>query len=103
MPCLARCGSIKTSDSSSTGPDLLWGENRPTTTCGGSHGIYSVHEKEALIQLCKPSGVFSIGFGPHRLMCLIAWPTGSGTIRRCVLVRMGVALLEEVVTVQVRL
>ena len=22
-------------------------------------------------------------FGPHRLMCLNAWPTGSGTIRRC--------------------
>lgn len=31
-------------------------------------------------------------FGPHRLMCLNAWPTGSGTIRRCVLVGVGVSL-----------
>jgi hypothetical protein len=28
--------------------------------------------------------------------CLNAWPIGSGTIRKCSLVRVGVALLEEV-------
>jgi hypothetical protein len=32
---------------------------------------------------------------PHRVKCLNAWPTGSGTIRRCGLVGVGVALLEE--------
>ena len=32
----------------------------------------------------------------HRLiMCLNAWPIGSGTIRRCDLVGAGMALLEE--------
>jgi hypothetical protein len=34
--------------------------------------------------------------GPHRLMCLNAWPIGSGTIRRYGLVGEGVTLLEEV-------
>ena len=29
-------------------------------------------------------------------MCLNAWPTGSDTIKRCDLVKIGVALLEEV-------
>lgn len=29
-------------------------------------------------------------FGCHRLMCLNAWPTGNGTIRRCGLVKVGV-------------
>ena len=33
-------------------------------------------------------------FGPHRLMCLNAWPTGSGTIRRRDLVGVDVALVE---------
>ena len=33
---------------------------------------------------------------PHRLMCLNAWSTGSGTLRGCGLVKVGVALLEEV-------
>ena len=35
-------------------------------------------------------------YGPHRLVCLIAWPIGSGTIRRCGLIRVGVALFKEV-------
>jgi hypothetical protein len=35
-------------------------------------------------------------FDPHTFMCLSAWPTGSGTIRRCGLAGVGVALLEEV-------
>jgi hypothetical protein len=35
-------------------------------------------------------------FGPHGFICLNAWPIGSGTIRRKVLVRVGVVLLEEV-------
>ena len=34
--------------------------------------------------------------GPNRLMCLTAWPIGSGTIRRCGLVGVGVTLLQEV-------
>ena len=34
-------------------------------------------------------------FNPNRLMYSTAQPTGSGTIRRCVLVRIGVAQLEE--------
>jgi hypothetical protein len=34
--------------------------------------------------------------GPHRLKCLNSWPTGNGTIRRCGLGGVGVALLEEV-------
>jgi hypothetical protein len=34
-------------------------------------------------------------FGPHRLMCVNVWPTGSGTIRRWGLVEVGVAILEE--------
>lgn len=29
-------------------------------------------------------------------MCLNVWPIGSDTIRRCVLVRIGVSLLEEI-------
>jgi hypothetical protein len=33
---------------------------------------------------------------PHRFMCLNVWLLGSGTIRRCGLVGVGVALLEEV-------
>ena len=33
-------------------------------------------------------------YGPYRLMCLGAWPMGSGSIRRCGL-GVGVALLEE--------
>ena len=35
-------------------------------------------------------------FGPHRFMSLSTWPRGSGTIRRCGLIGVGVALLEEV-------
>ena len=35
-------------------------------------------------------------YGPHRLMCLNVWPIGRGRIRRCGLVGVGVALLEEV-------
>ena len=35
-------------------------------------------------------------------MCLNVWPIGSDTIRRCVLVGIGVALLEEMcVTMEV--
>ena len=34
--------------------------------------------------------------GPQRLMCLNAWPIGSGTIRKCCLAGVGVALLEKV-------
>jgi hypothetical protein len=33
---------------------------------------------------------------PHRLMCLNAWPIRNGTIRKCGLVGVGVAWLEEV-------
>jgi hypothetical protein len=33
-------------------------------------------------------------FGPHRLMCLNAWPTGSSTIRRCGLVGISVLPLD---------
>ena len=32
-------------------------------------------------------------YGSHRLLCLNAWPIGSGTIRRCGLVRGSVSLL----------
>jgi hypothetical protein len=35
-------------------------------------------------------------YGLHRLMCVNAWPMGSGTIRRCGFVGVCVALLEEV-------
>ena len=34
--------------------------------------------------------------GLHKLMCLNVWPIGSGTIRRCSLVGVGMTLLEEV-------
>lgn len=34
--------------------------------------------------------------GPHRLMCLNVWPTGSGTTKRGGLVGVDVALLEKV-------
>lgn len=34
--------------------------------------------------------------GPHGLTCKNAWPTGSATIRKFVLVGVGVAFLEEV-------
>ena len=34
-------------------------------------------------------------FGLYRLMCLNAWPVGSGTISTSVLIRIGVASLEE--------
>ena len=34
--------------------------------------------------------------GPRKLVCLYAWPTGSGTIRRCGLGRVGVASLKDV-------
>lgn len=33
---------------------------------------------------------------PQRLMCLNAWPTGSDTIRRCILAKISVAFWEEV-------
>jgi hypothetical protein len=36
--------------------------------------------------------VVSIGMAPHRLMCLNAWPIGSGTIRRYGLVGGSVSL-----------
>ena len=32
-------------------------------------------------------------YGPHKLLCLKAWLIGSGTVRRCSLVGVGVALL----------
>ena len=35
-------------------------------------------------------------YDTHGLICLNAWPIGSGTTRRCGLVGEGVALLEEV-------
>jgi hypothetical protein len=34
--------------------------------------------------------------GPHRLMCLNAWPIWSVTLRRCGLVGVDMTLLEEV-------
>lgn len=41
-------------------------------------------------------------FGPHRLMCVYAWSTGSAlTLRRSVLVIIGVSLLGKCVTVGV--
>lgn len=43
------------------------------------------------------------GFGPHRFMCLNVRSIGSNPIRNYVLVQMGVALLEECVTVGVGL
>jgi hypothetical protein len=47
----------------------------------------------------SPKGLSLCGdlnrFGPHRLMCLNAWPIGSGIIRRGDLVGIGMALLEE--------
>jgi hypothetical protein len=46
-------------------------------------------------QPVQPCGNLSTN-GPHRLMCLNAWPTGSNTIRRRVLVGIHVALIEEV-------
>ena len=36
------------------------------------------------------SGLYK--YGPHRHMCLNAWPTGSGTIRRCGLAGGSVSL-----------
>lgn len=35
-------------------------------------------------------------FGPHRIMCLNVWPKMNGNIRRCGLVRIDVALAEDV-------
>ena len=43
-----------------------------------------------------PGMVVWLGMAPQRLMCLSTWSTGSGTIRRCDLVGVAVALLEEV-------
>ena len=42
-------------------------------------------------------------YGPHRLMCVNAWPVGSGTIRRCGIAGVSVALLRTSVTVGVGL
>jgi hypothetical protein len=53
------------------------GENKETTTQEVSEGW-------------KP--------GHHLRWVQYAWPIGSGTIRRCGLVEVGVALLEEVCT-----
>ena len=48
-------------------------------------------------QPVQPCGNLSTN-GPHRLMCLNAWPMRRGTtMRRCGLVEVGVVLLEEVV------
>lgn len=33
--------------------------------------------------------------GPHRLVCLNSWPIGSGPVRRCGHVGVGMAFLEE--------
>ena len=33
--------------------------------------------------------------GPHRLLCLNAWPIGSDIIRRCGIAGVDVSLLEE--------
>ena len=35
-------------------------------------------------------------YGPHRLICLNAWPIGSGAVRRCDLVGKAMALMMEV-------
>jgi hypothetical protein len=37
-------------------------------------------------------------YGPSRLICLTAWPIRSGTIRKCGLVGVGVALLDHKTT-----
>jgi hypothetical protein len=34
-------------------------------------------------------------YSPHRLLCLNAWPIGSGTIKKCCLVEVGVTFLGE--------
>ena len=44
-----------------------------------------------------PTAVLYLLWCLNRLMCLNAWSMGSGTIRRCGLVGVDVALLEEVV------
>lgn len=40
-------------------------------------------------------------YGPYKLICLNAWPLGSGTVRRCGLSGVSVALLENHVTLGV--
>ena len=63
-------------------PQTLMAQGRPTIeTCPGPN-----------IRSC--GGLNRYGF--HRFMCLNAWPIRSGTIRKCGLVGVGVALLEEV-------
>ena len=50
--------------------------------------------------LWKKASLTSYGgvnrFGPQRPMSVNAWPMGTSTIRRCVLVGVGVVLLEAV-------
>ena len=43
-----------------------------------------------VILLCVHGGLNR--YGPHRLMCLNAWPIGRGTIRRCGFVEGSVSL-----------
>ena len=50
------------------------------------------------LQACGGQGLECSGLNgnyPNRLMCLSAWTIGSGTVRRCGLLRVDVALLEE--------
>jgi hypothetical protein len=54
--------------------------------------FFPLRYKESFAQLI--SGLTR--YGPHRLLCLNAWPMGSNTIRRYDLIGGGVALLEEV-------
>jgi hypothetical protein len=48
------------------------------------------------LSLWKQPVVLWIGMAPHRLLCLNAWPIGSGNIRKCGLAGIDVVLLEEV-------
>ena len=54
--------------------------------------VNTIFSKFAFVCIC---GGLS-RFGPHRLMGLNAWSMRKGTIRRYVLVGVGVAFLEEV-------
>lgn len=59
-------------------------------TAGEMKGVSSW----AFFQVDRCGGMNRIG--PHKLMCLNVWSIGSGTIRRCSLAGIGMALLEEV-------
>jgi hypothetical protein len=68
----------------------------PCKTGGGvRHALTQPHLPVPLLSVLDPNCSGLNGYGPHRFMCLNAWPTGSDTIKRCVRVRIGVTFLEE--------